>query len=128
MGFVLALSLSWILLLALASAFRPKGMPMRDVIALFPDLLRLLRGLARDQRVPRTVRWRLLFALAYDAQPFNLIPDFIPVIGMADNVVITSWAVRSALRRSGRAVVSSHWQGTPERFALLCRLFRLPMF
>lgn len=98
---------------------------MRDLVRLFPDVLGLLRGLYRDPRTPGGVPWRLIVALAYDAQPFNLIPDFIPVIGMADNVVITSWAVRSALRRSGSAIVTSHWRGSPEGYQTLCRLCRL---
>jgi uncharacterized membrane protein YkvA (DUF1232 family) len=102
-------------------------MPMRDLARLFPDLLRLLRGLAREPGVPRTVRWRLLFALAYDAQPFNLIPDFIPVVGLLDNVVVTAWAVRSAVRRSGRATVASYWRGSEEGFELLCQLCRVDL-
>ncbi len=66
-------------------------------------------------------------ALAYNVQPINLIPDFIPVVGLADNVIITAWAVRSALRRSGAGVVLGHWRGGPASFTLLCRLCHLHM-
>ena len=50
-------------------------------------MVRLLASLAKDRRVSRAVRWRLLVALVYNAQPINIIPDFVPVIGLADNVV-----------------------------------------
>jgi uncharacterized membrane protein YkvA (DUF1232 family) len=95
------------------------------VLRVYPDLVRLLASLSRDPRVGRAVRWRLLVALAYNAQPFNLIPDFIPVIGFADNVVVTAWAVRSAIRTSGPAVVLSNWSGSQAGFVLVCRLCRM---
>jgi hypothetical protein len=47
------------------------------------------------------------------------------VIGLADNVVITAWAIRSAIRKSGAAAVRSHWRGSQASFSLLSRLCRL---
>jgi uncharacterized membrane protein YkvA (DUF1232 family) len=85
----------------------------------------LLASLSRDRRVGRAVRWRLLVALAYNAQPFNVIPGFVPVIGFADNVVVTAWAVRSAIRTPGSAVVLRNWSGSRAGFAVVCRLCRL---
>ena len=108
-----------------AALARPRGLSPADLLRVYPDLVRLLVSLSRDRRVGRAVRWRLLVALVYNAQPFNLIPDFIPVIGFADNVVVTAWAVRSAIRRAGPAVVLSNWSGSRAGFALVCRLCRL---
>ena len=112
-------------LLVAAAVARPRGLSPGELIRVYPDLVRLLASLSRDRRVGRAVRWRLLVALVYNAQPFNLIPDFVPVIGFADNVVVTAWAVRSAIRTSGPAVVLSHWDGSRAGFALVCRLCRL---
>ena len=112
------------LLIAVALA-RPHGLSPGELLRVYPDLLRLLARLSRDRRVGRAVRWRLLLALVYNAQPFNIIPDFVPVIGFADNVVVTAWAVRSAIRRSGPAVVLSNWSGSRAGFDLVCRLCRL---
>ena len=85
--------------------------------------MRLLAGLSKDQRVGRAVRRRLLVALAYNAQPVNLIPDFVPVIGLADNVV--GYGVGGAQRHpqvgSGRGALCN-WSGSRAGFALLCRL------
>jgi uncharacterized membrane protein YkvA (DUF1232 family) len=108
-----------------AALGRPRGVSAGELLRLFPDLVRLLASLSKDRRVSRTVRWRLLVALAYNAQPINLIPDFVPVIGLVDNIMVAAWAVRSAIRKSGPAIVLSNWSGTPAGFALLCRLCRL---
>jgi uncharacterized membrane protein YkvA (DUF1232 family) len=103
----------------------PRDMRTADLLRVYPDLIRLLAGLAKDKRVAWPVRWRLLAALAYNAQPINLIPDFIPVVGLADNVIITAWAIRSAIRRSGTEIVLRHWRGRSASFVLVCRLCRL---
>ena len=126
-GLVTTLAAAFVALIIAAVAAAPAGMPTADMLRVYPDLLRLLVSLSKDRRVARQVRWRLLVALAYNVQPINLIPDFIPVVGLADNVIITAWAVRSALRRSGAGVVLCHWRGSPASFILLCRLCRLHM-
>ena len=112
-------------LIVAALVLAPRGMAVADVLLVYPQLIRLLASLAKDRRVARQVRWRLLAAVAYNAQPINLIPDFIPVIGLADNVVVTVWAVRSAIRRSGPEIVRSHWRGSAAGFAVVCRLCRI---
>jgi uncharacterized membrane protein YkvA (DUF1232 family) len=105
--------------------YRPEGLGWRGVTAFFPNVLRLLRGVHSDPEIPRSVRTRIWIAIAYNIQPINLIPDFIPVIGFADNIVVTAWALRSAVRKAGTDVVARHWPGTEEQFALLLQVARL---
>jgi uncharacterized membrane protein YkvA (DUF1232 family) len=112
-------------LLIAAAVARPRGLSPGELLRVYPDSVRLLASLSKDRRVGRAVRWRLLVALVYNIQPINIIPDFVPVIGLADNVVVTAWAVRSAIRKSGPAVVLSNWSGSRAGFTLLCRLCRL---
>ena len=57
--------------------------------------------LARDPRVPRAARVRLWLLLAYLALPFDLVPDFIPVLGYADDAILVSWVLRSVIRATG---------------------------
>jgi uncharacterized membrane protein YkvA (DUF1232 family) len=114
-----------VILLAIGLArLRPAGMTAREAARLVPDTLRLVRSLARDPTTPRSVRRRLLIAVAYNAQPINLIPDFVPVIGLVDNIAVMAWALRSAVRASGPATVARHWQGTDEALVLLHRVLR----
>jgi len=124
-GLATAVVAAFAALLAAAVFAAPKNARKADLLWLYPDLVRLLVGLSRDRRVAWPVRWRLLVAAAYNVQPINLIPDFVPVVGLADNVVVAAWAVRGAIRRSGPEVVLSHWHGNPASFAVVCRLCRL---
>jgi uncharacterized membrane protein YkvA (DUF1232 family) len=104
---------------------RPKGLSARAATAIVANVVRLLRGLYRDSDVPRSVRVRVWIAIAYNIQPFNLIPDFVPVIGFADNIVVTAWALRSAVRKAGPDALARHWPGTADQLALLVRVARL---
>lgn len=93
---------------------------------LLPDILRLLKRLAADPGISRGVRVRLALLLAYLALPFDLIPDFIPVLGYADDAIIVALVLRSVTRRAGPEAVTRHWPGTPAGLAAVRRLCRLP--
>jgi hypothetical protein len=56
------------------------------------------------------------------ATPIDLIPDFIPVLGYADDAVVVTAVLRSVVRRAGIDAVRAHWPGTDDGFAALCRL------
>lgn len=94
---------------------------VRESLRLLPDVLRLLKRLAADRQLPAGVRVRLVLLLAYLACPIDLIPDFVPVLGYADDAVIVAIAVRSVTRRAGPAALEKHWPGTPEGLAVLRR-------
>jgi uncharacterized membrane protein YkvA (DUF1232 family) len=96
-------------------------------LRLLPDLLRMLRRLAADPTVPRTVRLRLWLLLAYLAIPFDLVPDFVPVLGYADDAIIVSLVLRSVVRRAGEPAIRRHWPGTDDGLAALARLTGLSL-
>jgi len=79
-----------------------------DVLRLLPDVVRLLRRLAADGTLPRGVRIRLGLLIGYLLFPLDLIPDFIPVVGYADDAVIVAIALRSVTGSPGRR----RWTGT----------------
>lgn len=58
--------------------------------------------------------------------PFDLIPDFIPVIGYADDAIIVAAVLRSVVRRAGADAVRRHWPGTQDGLAALWRAAGLP--
>jgi uncharacterized membrane protein YkvA (DUF1232 family) len=121
-GIVAALALTWVVFLVVLAVSRPKGIDLREAKRLVPDVARLLRSLALDETVPPGVRRRLGLLLAYLALPFDLVPDFIPVLGYADDVVVVALALRSVVRSAGAEVVESHWTGTPAGLAVVRRL------
>ena len=124
-GLAVAFVMSWVALTALVYALRSPGESVSDIVRVFPGALRLAANLYRDPTMPRSVRWRLWIALLYNVQPINIIPDFIPVIGFADNVVVLAWALRSTVRIAGPRAVELNWEGSLPTLATLYRVLRL---
>ncbi|MEV4286041.1 DUF1232 domain-containing protein [Nonomuraea bangladeshensis] len=117
-----ALLVAWVALIGVLAVVRPRGGLLREALRLLPDVLRLVRRLAADPELPRGVRVRLALLLAYLAFPIDLVPDFIPVLGYADDAVIVIAVLRSVVRRAGVQAVRRHWPGSDDGFAALARL------
>jgi uncharacterized membrane protein YkvA (DUF1232 family) len=100
-------------LLWLYARRHPETVTMKDALRLLPDLLRLIRRLAADRTVAVGVRIRLVLLLAYLLSPIDLVPDFIPVIGYADDAVIVALVLRAVIKRAGEDAVRGHWPGSP---------------
>ena len=88
-------------------------MAARRLVKAVPDLLALLRGLRRDPRVSRSSKGWLLFALVWVVSPIDLIPDFLPVIGPLDDIVVVLVVLRHLLKSTTPDVISEHWRGDP---------------
>ncbi|GAY17212.1 MULTISPECIES: YkvA family protein [Mycobacteriaceae] len=117
-----ALLFAWLALLVALAILRPRGGLLREAVRILPDVLRLVRRLAGDSTLPRGIRVRLGLLLAYLAIPIDLIPDFIPVLGYADDAIIVAAVLRSVVRRAGLDTVRAHWPGTDDGFTALTRL------
>ncbi len=117
-----SLLLLWTLLLALLWRARPDELTVRGALRLLPDVLRLVRRLATDRSLPTAVRVRLWLLLAYLVSPIDLVPDFVPVLGYADDLVVVAWALRSVVRRAGRDALARHWPGERAGLAAVGRL------
>jgi uncharacterized membrane protein YkvA (DUF1232 family) len=112
----------WALLLVLFWALRPKGVSVRELLGLIPDVLRLLRSVIGDRSTPPDVRLVLVGLLAWIVSPIDLIPEFIPVLGPIDDVVVAVVAMRYVRRRVGIEDLRRRWTGTDDGFALLVRV------
>jgi uncharacterized membrane protein YkvA (DUF1232 family) len=123
----IGLALTYVALLGALLVTRPKGNLLGEALRLLPDLLRLLRRLACDASVPRAARVRLWLLLGYLAIPIDLVPDFVPVLGYADDAIIVSLVLRSVVRHAGAPVVRRHWPGTDDALAALGRLTGLQL-
>jgi len=123
------LVLVYVVLLALLWRYaraHPDTVSMRDALRLLPDLVRLIRRLAADKTVPTGVRVRLVLLLVYLVSPIDLVPDFIPVIGYADDAVVVALVLRSVTRRAGPDALARHWPGTPQGLQLVEQLAGVP--
>lgn len=121
-GIVVAVVLAWAVFLAALAVWRPKGIDLREAARLVPDIVRLVRALAADRTLPPGVRRRVVFLLAYLAMPFDPVPDFIPVLGYADDVVVAAVVLRGVVRVAGAAAIEARWQGTDAGLAVVRRL------
>jgi uncharacterized membrane protein YkvA (DUF1232 family) len=118
-GVIVGLLAVWALLILLLWLFRPRDVRLREMLRVVPDVLRLVRGLLGDRSVPFGVRVALVVLLAWLVSPIDLIPEFIPVIGPLDDVVVTVLVLRYVRGRLGDAELKRRWLGTPEGYALL---------
>ena len=91
----------------------------RELVTLIPNLAVLFRGLLGDPRVPRSSKAWLWFALVWVISPIDLIPEFIPVLGPLDDVIVTVIVLRYVSRRLGRDELRSRWPGTADGYSLL---------
>ncbi|HYX97001.1 MAG TPA: YkvA family protein [Geodermatophilus sp.] len=126
-GVLGGLLLCWLVLMAVLWATRPDDLRLRELLRLLPDVLRLVHRLAGDGTLPRGVRVRLWLLLGYLALPFDLVPDFVPVLGHADDAIVVALVLRSVVRHAGPAALDRHWPGTPDGLAALRRASRLPV-
>lgn len=117
--------LLWVVMvIVLFVTARRQGDParLRDALRLIPDVVRLIRALAADPTLPRAVRWRLGALLAYLVVPIDLVPDFIPLVGYADDAVIVAVGLRWVIKAAGVEPIDRHWAGTPEGLRVVKRL------
>lgn len=118
---VALLAASWALLILLARRL-PPGI-LRDLAAFIPDCVTTVRQLRKDPRVPRRAKLAVLIAGLWVASPVDLIPEFLPVIGPLDDIVVVALALRYAGRQVPREVLMAAWPGEPR---LIERLLGAP--
>jgi uncharacterized membrane protein YkvA (DUF1232 family) len=116
-----AVAIAWIALVAMLWIARPQRAALSDFLRLLPDVVRLFRGLLRDPAVPLAAKVRLWLLLGYLAMPIDLVPDFIPVLGYADDAIIAAIVLRSVIRRAGDQKVRQHWPGSADGLGALLR-------
>jgi uncharacterized membrane protein YkvA (DUF1232 family) len=111
----------WGLLVVLAARL-PPGL-LKDLAGFLPACVTLVRRLRADPRVPWQAKAAVVVAGLWVLSPIDLLPEFLPVIGPLDDVVVVALALRYAARRVPREVLLEAWPGEPR---LLERLIGSP--
>jgi uncharacterized membrane protein YkvA (DUF1232 family) len=93
----------------------------RALAGFIPDCIVLVHRLLHDPRVPRRRKLLLVALIAYLALPFDLVPDFIPVAGQLDDVIIVVLVLRQVLRGGGEAMLREHWPGPEASLRIVLR-------
>ncbi|MEA2001576.1 MAG: DUF1232 domain-containing protein [Actinomycetota bacterium] len=92
---------------------------LKEAVLLVPNLAKLLARLLLDKRVPRMRRLAMTAVGAYVISPIDLIPDYIPVVGRVDDVLMLAFAVDFLLRESPPEVLDEHWDGSEDGLELV---------
>ena len=108
---------SWALLAVLARRLPPGA--AKDLATVLPACVTTARRLRRDPRVPRRAKVVIAFAAVWVVSPIDLIPEFLPVIGPLDDVIVVALALRYAARQVPREVLFEAW---PAELRILERL------
>lgn len=102
---------TWVLMIVLARRLPPGA--ARELAGFLPDCVTTVRRLRHDPRVPRRAKLAIGFAGLWVLSPIDLIPEFLPVIGPLDDVVVVALAFRYAARQVPRQVLVEAWPGKP---------------
>lgn len=97
---------------------------MKALLRALPDLARLIVRLAADPTLPGTAKIALAAAALYLASPIDLVPDFLPVLGYLDDVLLAALLVDGILNHVDRTLVLRYWPGTGESLDRLAGVAR----
>ncbi|MCW3059627.1 MAG: undecaprenyl-diphosphatase [Capsulimonas sp.] len=92
---------------------------IKEAALFMPNLIKLAARLLRDPRVPKSRKIGLALLAAYLASPIDLVPDFIPVLGVADDLILTAITLRWVVKAVPESVIREHWDGKTDIFSLL---------
>jgi uncharacterized membrane protein YkvA (DUF1232 family) len=94
---------------------------VRAVAGFVPDCVVLFSRLLRDREVPWRHKLLLAALLPYLLMPFDLIPDFLPVVGQLDDALIVVFVLRR-VARAQPDLIEEHWPGPAKSLTLILRL------
>jgi len=104
---VAVVAVSWVVMIILARRL-PPGLA-RDLATVLPACVTTARRLRKDPRVPTRVKLVVGFAGLYVLSPIDLIPEFLPIIGPLDDIVVVALALRYAARRIPPEALIEAW-------------------
>ncbi|MBA2716447.1 MAG: DUF1232 domain-containing protein [Propionibacteriales bacterium] len=123
-----ALLLSAALTLALYVAFVTallvlgRRQDARALAGFIPDCVVLFRRLLGNSRVPRSRKLLIGVLIVYLASPIDLVPDFIPVAGQLDDLILAALVLRIITRSGGPELLEEHWPGRGSSLGVVRRL------
>jgi uncharacterized membrane protein YkvA (DUF1232 family) len=104
---VAVVAASWIVMIVLARRL-PPGLA-KDLATVLPACVTTARRLRKDPRVPKRVKLAVGFAGLWVLSPIDLIPEFLPVIGPLDDIVVVALALRYAARHIPPEALVEAW-------------------
>ncbi len=101
---------------------------MKDYLLFIPNLLRLLIALLRDPRVSSADKAIVAGTILYVISPIDVLPDFIPFIGLVDDSYLLGISLLRLLNRANRELVMEHWKGTHDVKELVTNITKVAAY
>lgn len=98
---------------------------VKSFLRALPAVARTLVRLAGDPMLPRSVKIALAAAVLYLLSPLDLVPDFVPLVGYLDDVLLGAVLVDGILSHVDRALILRYWPGSPDSLEKVARVARL---
>jgi uncharacterized membrane protein YkvA (DUF1232 family) len=98
---------------------------VKALLRALPDLIRLITRLVGDPVLPRAAKIALGAAALYLLSPVDLVPDFIPLVGYIDDVLLAAVLLDGILNWVDRGLVLKYWPGNPASLDTLARTARV---
>lgn len=98
---------------------------MSALLRVIPDLARLVARLVGDPVLPKAAKVVLGAAAVYLLSPIDLIPDFVPLVGYLDDLLLAAVVVDGVLNWVDRALVLKYWPGSPASLDTVARTARV---
>ncbi len=96
-----------------------RGTRLKEAALAVPNLVKLVYRLMRDPRLPRRSKMVLGAILGYIVVPIDVVPDFVPVLGQADDLLLLAYGVRHIIEVAGAEIVLEHWDGSQDVLQLV---------
>lgn len=119
LALLVGLAAVWLAFVLLLWLLRPRDARLPDLLRVVPDIVRLCRDLLSSPDTAWDVRIAIVGLLVWLLNPIDLIPEFIPVLGPLDDIIVAVLVLRYVRSRVGTEELRSRWRGTPEGFELL---------
>jgi uncharacterized membrane protein YkvA (DUF1232 family) len=96
--------------------------PPEHLARFVPDCVVLFKRLLGDSRVPRRAKIAIALLIPYLAMPFDLIPDFIPIIGQIDDAMLVALTLAYVAKAAGSGVIEELWTGSERGMRIILAL------
>jgi uncharacterized membrane protein YkvA (DUF1232 family) len=92
------------------------------------DLTQFLKDVANDERIPSKDKKILLAMIALIISPFDIIPDWLPIFGQLDDIILISIILDYFFRVLDSQILLSHWPWTMKSFSKIRAIARILQF
>jgi uncharacterized membrane protein YkvA (DUF1232 family) len=97
---------------------------VKDLLLLVPRLARMIAALLADGAVPRRAKLLLAAVAVYLASPVDLLPDFIPLLGYLDDVLLGAVVLDALLTVVDRSLLLRYWPADPAKLDAVAAVAR----